>query len=59
MFTRVTAFFVMALPILATAIALEAHNDCDTGAIQCCASVQTVCEPGRGPCRRRLAWSKH
>ncbi|PPQ70598.1 hypothetical protein CVT26_013197 [Gymnopilus dilepis] len=42
MFLRITAFFVAALPILATANALEVRSGCNTGPIQCCGALQAA-----------------
>ncbi|KDR75557.1 hypothetical protein GALMADRAFT_140196 [Galerina marginata CBS 339.88] len=39
MFSRVAAFFVLALPILATASELEARDTCNTGPVQCCTNL--------------------
>ena len=41
MFSRASAF-VLALPLLATATALQRQNECDSGSLQCCFEVQDV-----------------
>ncbi|KAI0777702.1 fungal hydrophobin, partial [Trametes elegans] len=43
MFSRVAAYTVLALPLLAAAtpVELQARQTCSTGAIQCCNSVTT------------------
>lgn len=43
MFSRTLALTISALPLLAVATPLEARQDCDTGALQCCDSTETVC----------------
>ena len=48
MFSRVAALTALALPLLAAATPLEARggmpaSQCNTGPVQCCNSVQTVC----------------
>ena len=41
MFSRASAF-VLALPLLATATALQRQNQCDSGSLQCCQNAQEV-----------------
>ncbi|KAF8161407.1 fungal hydrophobin [Crassisporium funariophilum] len=51
MFARVAALFFLAtlgLPILAAANALEARDQCNTGAVQCCSSLQAASTTGLG-----------
>ncbi|GLB42779.1 putative hydrophobin [Lyophyllum shimeji] len=51
MFARVSAFFlffVLALCTSASAAALAVRDQCNTGSIQCCNSVQAVNDPLTG-----------
>ncbi|KAH9919986.1 fungal hydrophobin [Epithele typhae] len=45
MFTRVAAFALAALPLLAVATPLAARDDCSTGPIQCCQSTEWSSSP--------------
>ncbi|KAF8963578.1 hydrophobin-315 [Flammula alnicola] len=42
MFARAIGFATLALPIFAAASDITARNDCDTGSVQCCASLQSA-----------------
>ncbi|KAF8870876.1 fungal hydrophobin-domain-containing protein [Infundibulicybe gibba] len=46
MFARASSLFVIALPILAAATAIPRDGDCNTGALQCCNSVQSSSTTG-------------
>ncbi|KAI0738058.1 fungal hydrophobin [Daedaleopsis nitida] len=41
-FSRAVALAVSAMPLLAAANPIEARQNCDTGAIQCCQSTETA-----------------
>jgi len=50
MFARISAFVLMALPLLAVASPLDGRrsNSCDTGSLQCCASsTSTTSQQGK------------